>query len=599
MRRLVLAVLLILATAVPAWGQTPSLVARGSGLYRVYVDSVEVSSHNTERKAIEAAISDAAAHPKAHVYYDHDYRVDVVLLPGIVVPPSADTTHAGPAAPDTAPPPPADTATAGGAAAADTTPPPVAGADSADGVVYPSSEVAFILGPQLRSGSASNPWPWYDSVQVKLGLALGAAFPADGGVDTLAGTVSLSNPAGNIVLSGVGTHFTTELKPGSNVYLPLPSKGGLWQYRVKVVQSDTEATFNETYTPERVSGVRATSQRLGFNNGEYLNDNYYDLGLALYSAYYRTGNTDLLRGARRVTDSWWGSAGIQQGQMLDWDGGVSPRGSSLGGLILRALDGRPEMWPWITAYTRTMYDMYLGKRLGNPNLYFGVRDGGYMLLYTAWLARVHPDPAVRAEFRQKAQEAAVGYYARLQYPDGSWRWKGNGPDALTGFFEEPFMVGLLLDGLEAVHQLTGDPTVAQAILRSVDQLHAAGWDTTTDTKLGVQTRGFYYFVYGDTCDPAVNAAMAGCGNNLDGTAGKIKAIRERNSLVVHAFGYAYKLTHDPKYLAWGDDAFAATYGHGAGPLSDTYSGLADDGRNKEYNQNYRSSGKYLAWRLGW
>ncbi len=91
--------------------------------------------------------------------------------------------------------------------------------------------------------------------------------------------------------------------------------------------------------------------------------------------------------------------------------------------------------------------------------------------------------------------------------------------------------------------------------------------------------------------------MTGCGNDFDDLPQKFRLVRQRNGLIVQAFGYAYKITGDPKYRAWGDEIFASTYGHGQGPLSDPYSGLAD-GRPKEYDQAYRSSGKYLAFRLG-
>ena len=35
------------------------------------------------------------------------------------------------------------------------------------------------------------------------------------------------------------------------------------------------------------------------------------------------------------------------------------RHAGIGGLILRALDGRPEMWDWINAYTRYHFDLWL------------------------------------------------------------------------------------------------------------------------------------------------------------------------------------------------------------------------------------------------
>ncbi|MFN2316283.1 MAG: hypothetical protein ABR551_07525 [Gemmatimonadales bacterium] len=391
------------------------------------------------------------------------------------------------------------------------TPPPPTGSVG-DLVVYPNDEIAFIIGPQLKSGAASNPWPWFDQNMIAKGLEHGAAFPV-----------------------------TPSADPNGNDY--------------------------------------------------YINRNYYDLGLALYTAYYRSGDARHLVNARKVADSWWQHAAIGSGT-TPYESSFAPRNISLGGLMLRALDGRPEMWPWITQYAREMYQMWVGARQHYDGLYYGVRDGGYMLLYAAWLAKAHPDAAVRAEFRQKALDGATKYYARLQYADGSWRWEDDG---IVGKFMQPFMVGLLLDGMVAVHRLTGDAQVRASILKSVDNLYADAYrkDGLVPGLTGVRWRGMWYFLYSQGCE-------SGCGSTaLDGgwDTNTLRETRQLNSTIVHAFGYAYQLTTDPKYLEWGDEVFSATYGKGQGPGADAYSGLADF-REKEYNAAYRSSGRYLAWRLG-
>ena len=332
---------------------------------------------------------------------------------------------------------------------------------------------------------------------------------------------------------------------------------------------------------------------MSYSWDEYVNLNYYDQGLVQYINYYRTGDPAFLTYARKIADSWWKSNPISQGTTTNFDNGYAPRNSSLGGLILRALDGRPEMWPWITAYVRYEFNIWDLNRVDYPALYYGIRDGGYMLLYATWLAEAHPDAAVRQEFRDKALRVARDYYARLQYPDGSWRWMDSA--APSGDIMEPFMVGLLLDGMIAVHRMTGDPTVANAIVKAVSNLYNVAYrgDEPVSEKPGVNWRGMWYFVYGDTC-------QSGCGRTtLDGgwDTNGIREVRELNGTIVQAFGYAYKITGDTKYLTWGDDVFGATYGHGSGPMSDPYTGLADF-REKEYNQSFRSAGRYLAWRAG-
>ena len=390
-------------------------------------------------------------------------------------------------------------------------PPPPIGS-SGDLVVFPDSGTAFIIGPQVRSRSASSPWPFFDDNWVTKGLLHGSAFPAD--------------PA-------------------------------------------------------------------GVDPAAYLNANYYDLGLALYTGYYRTGNQQLLAYARKVADSWWLGT-PRSGTFMNFDQSFAPRNSSLGTLMLRALDGRPEMWPWITAYVRYEFQVWVGARYNNTELHYGVRDGGYMLLYAAWLAKAHPDPTVRAEFRQKAIDGAVKYYARLQYSDGSWRWQDDTPGAPAGYFMQPLMVGLLLDGMVAVHRISGDPAVLTAITRSVENIFTMAYrkDELVTGLNGIKWRGMWYFVYGNTCATGCGTTTLGGGWDTN----TIRDARQMNPLLLHAFGYAYHVTRDPRYLQWGDEVFAATFGKGQGPLADPYYGLADY-REKEFNASYRSAGRYLAWRF--
>ncbi|MDQ3687132.1 MAG: hypothetical protein M3430_16275, partial [Acidobacteriota bacterium] len=190
-------------------------------------------------------------------------------------------------------------------------------AQTPDLVSYPSPEVEFICGPQLRSGSGQNPWPFFDQNAIAKGHEHGQVFPA-------------APP-------------TTD------------------------------------------------------NGGDYSNRNYYDQALAQYINYYRTGDVRFRDYARKIADSWFAQPNVSG--TADSSNSLGPRTIALGGLILRAMDGRPEMWPWITEYTREMFNNWVGRRVTYDGLYYGVRDGGYMLLYAAWLARVHPDAQVRANFR--------------------------------------------------------------------------------------------------------------------------------------------------------------------------------------------------------
>jgi hypothetical protein len=234
-------------------------------------------------------------------------------------------------------------------------------------------------------------------------------------------------------------------------------------------------------------------------------------------------------------------------------------------------------------------------RLNMNELHYGVRDGGFTLLHVAWLAKVHPNATVRSEMQGKALAAARDYYARLQYTDGSWRWRETPGDGSVPYMQ-PFMIGMLLEGLIATHQLTNDATVRTAILRGVDNLYARGYRTGSFTSYGGgKWRGMWYTVYGSSCGTPT-APACGEGEPMD-YEDKIREVRQLNPVNLHAFGYAFKISGDAKYRTQGDEIFAATFGNGAGPGADAWYGLADY-REKEYNQSYRTAGRYLAWRAG-
>jgi hypothetical protein len=392
---------------------------------------------------------------------------------------------------------------------------------------------------------------------------------------------------------------TTEPDGGATEPDPLP-EGALFIIGPQVPMGESLWPFHDANFLARAQGHHDAA--LVTMGDDALNAVYYDLSLALYILAHRSGSSEHLTWAEGVAAWWWEGMPAR----VAWETwrdpfAISPRNSSLGGLMLHALRGGGavplsfelgneggrvdyDLWGWLTAYVRHAYQIWLGLRLQNSSLHYGVRDGGYMLLYTAWLAHVHPDPAVRDELTAMALAAARDYYARLQADDGGWYWvDGSEP------WEQPFMVGLLLEGMIATHQLTGDDAVRQAILRSVDHLWT-GYRTDTVPELPeVQWRSVPYFVFPDGRWQGETNLEGGWDTNT------IREGRQRNSLILHAFGYAYRLTKDEKYRQWGDALFSATFGKGEGPGADAYYGLADY-RSKEFNQAYRSGGRYLRWR---
>ena len=453
-----------------------------------------------------------------------------------------------------------------------------------DLVQFPSPEVEFIIGPQLKAGSRLNPAPWFDQNSLGRGVQLGETFPASAPRGTLLrGTVSVDQNSKQVV--GRDTRFVADFPGAANNYYVLitDADGKLHSHYLASVQDDTHLTLSAPWQQASATG-RQISKKTGDEADAYVNLNYYDHALCQYINYYRTGDNRFLAYARKVADSWWKSPSIDGGSVKP-ENSYAPRNSSLSGLMLRALEDHPEMWPWITAYTRYVFDTWVHTRIAYPGIYYGVRDPGYSLLYAANLARVHPDAAVRKEFRAKVLDAAIKYYARLQHPDGSWRWKD---DAWVGDAMQPFHVGLLLEGLIAVHRLTGDAQVGRAITKGAEAIYLLGYNPKKWRATFYQVGGSW--ADGTKCERGCGAAALGFPPS---DVGLIAEARQLNTTSIHALGYAYMLTKDLKFKQWGDEMFDSTYNG-----KDGYRGLANF-RAKEYDEAYRSAGRYLAWRSAW
>lgn len=493
--------------------------------------------------------------------------------------------------------------------------------DSSELATLPSPEVAFIIGPQLRMGSKLNPYPWFDSIQLSRGTVHGREFPRTPPLQ-LAGTVQVQK--GDPIVRGVGTKFLSQVDsagpaPFFNGRLRIRegSSDTYRQVQVRSVQSDTQLTLTAPYAYASQSGVQADTEYLGagnINGDVYINANYYDLALCLYVLYYRTGDPQHLAAARKVADSWWLSSPIKSGTSREFDtASYSPRNASLGGLMLRALDGRPEMWDWLHAYTRQMYDLWIKRHLNDPQLYQGVRDGSFLVLYATWLGKVLPDSfplqaggnntngaSLRAGLLADAENAAVNYFGRLQSPDGSWRWDdGYYKDADGGTLQgvmQPFMVGLLMQTLVEVHRAsTRTPVkenVKSQLMKICQHLYNGGPYRKNDTALpGIRWRTFHYFFHGGT---TVNPRKYSRGDGATATAQwEVQSARQLLATIIPAYGYVYQITGDELFKTMGDDLFESAFGDVTDGIHNEAAGTA-----RNYNQNYRMGGRYIAWRVG-
>lgn len=335
----------------------------------------------------------------------------------------------------------------------------------------------------------------------------------------------------------------------------------------------------------------------------YVMTHYYDLGLALYRLYARTSDPADLARARKVTDSWWANSWwIDNGNKRLWlQGTVSPppRHAGLGGLILRALDGRPEMWGWINEYTRFHFDHWVKKRVTSATLFYGLREGAFMLHAATWLAKAHPDAAIRAVYLADVEAASVQYYGRLQQTDGSWRWddfdyKDSDGGTLKGVMQ-PFMVGLLLNALVDVHRLSTNETVRSNVLNQIvkgcKHLYTSGaYTTQLVPSLNVRIRGFHYFYHGGTSVNPTRYENGSTAPNWD-TTGRSGVQNHRQAISTMIVAFAYAAQFDPTIKPMAADLWDAAYG----PSDGVRNYMAGDA--KSYNQNALAS-SYQAWIAG-
>lgn len=491
-------------------------------------------------------------------------------------------------------------------------------------VSYPSQEVAFICGPQLRSNSPLNPYPWFDSTATTKGASIGAALPTKA-PRVLTGTVSV-NTNSSIVI-GNGTRFLAEIDPNGPApyydgWLQIVQGGVAREVKVASVQSNTQLTLTAVWSFGSVSGAQADTYHYheGSLNYYHLEGwNYYDTALALYINYYRTNDPAFLAHARKVADAWWSTSAINFGTTF---GGTSfpPRAQAYAGLMLRALDGKPEYWDYLYRHVQATLDQWVKQNRNAASIY-DIREQGYPQLYAVLLARVLPDQyplhpngtlvastqtatdgaQKRAALLADVEDLAVNFFGRLQKPDGSWRWDIPGEGVVNT--EQPFMTGLYLESVILLHQLSTNSNVKANLLnqltKSVTHLHNDAYekDAPVTNFPPYKWRATVYYWGGGTVTqpnlynpPAPRTTACGlsqCGEN------SVSVARHLNSTIHHAFGYAYLVTGDPQYRTMGDEMFGASFGDS----TDTIRGLAADAGGKEYAMNYRASGRYLAWRI--
>ena len=186
-------------------------------------------------------------------------------------------------------------------------------------------------------------------------------------------------------------------------------------YDVVSCTSQTEITLGHRYFGTTSSGL---SYALWNTAGAWINGseniNYYDNVLAFYTLYYRTGISTYRDYARTLADRWFTMPAFNQGLAdCNVDACLFPRIVSFTGLVLRALDGRPDMWPGLRAWT----DSQAFQLLSWNN---DIREDAYRLSVHALCGMVDPDPTHKATCQTRVANSVANIWQAQQLPDGSW-----------------------------------------------------------------------------------------------------------------------------------------------------------------------------------
>lgn len=317
-------------------------------------------------------------------------------------------------------------------------------------VVSANPSVGLLLGPQIQLGA--NPWSWYDNRHTAEAAIQIQNLPTYYGGTTPfwnvpgPGTITTTNHS--VTVTGSQTAFTTTFcqgpaspttpRPSAEivVWYPLPAiptGSGRRRMTVASCQSDTQLTLSAAW-----NSMGYLSAGSGWTYS-YADDNldgvwisnaapadFYDAVAAFYSLYYRSGIDDYLTAARTLADNFWQYRMDSGRNYFYGEGyGTFPRNHSLLGMVLRALDGRPDMWSGLELVFNSeisafhSYFQAFGPWVQN-GMPYDPREGGYMQAELAYCALFDPNAAEAAACRSQISENFTKGYTPARDPDGNF-----------------------------------------------------------------------------------------------------------------------------------------------------------------------------------
>lgn len=178
---------------------------------------------------------------------------------------------------------------------------------------------------------------------------------------------------------------------------------------------------------------------------------FYDPALAYYSLYYSTGMTKYLTAARWMADHLYSNPvnlnkGLMYRRPVYFHNGANqePRDINLTGVILRALDGKPEYWTGI----RRVCDYFSDSTKSTLLDSIGNREQFYAMAFLSACALADPDDARRAGWVTKVNSKIAVF--------DQWKCGGTGPFDCHGRHFGQW----IRDGYSSCGSLTGDTSHA-------------------------------------------------------------------------------------------------------------------------------------------
>jgi hypothetical protein len=278
-------------------------------------------------------------------------------------------------------------------------------------------------------------------------------------------------------------------------------------------------------------------------------ENFYDRALIYYAWWVRSGNVEYWKRATALATNY------RKVYLEDHDYGTSAHWSQIEGLELHYLLTGDEASRYAVGRVGDVFNVHFyTHNLRDPGAEMDnrIQARTLMAFLTAWRlnAPSQKGSAWAALLRQGLTDV-------LSSQDVSGAYRFTRQDMQCGY-NKPFMVGLLNDALIKYHTyFSPDPRILPAIQKSADYMWSHDWDSAAQA-----------FKYLDGPCPGADENPA----------------PDLNNLVVNAFGWLYQQTGNAAYRDKGDQIFA-------GAVAKAWLG-----GSKQFNQEYTSSFRYLAYR---